>query len=61
MQGSGQGLRGMRERVRVCGGELEAGPRPSGGFEVRAHIPLQNEEEAALSAAAGRSELEASA
>ena len=61
VQGSGQGLRGMRERVRVCGGELEAGPRPSGGFEVRAHIPLQNEEEAALSAAVGRSELEATA
>ncbi len=61
VQGSGQGLRGMRERVRVCGGELEAGPLPSGGFEVRAHIPLQNEEEAALSAAVGRSELEATA
>ena len=51
----------MRERVRVCGGELHAGPRPSGGFEVRAHLPVQNEEEAALTAAAGRSELEASA
>jgi signal transduction histidine kinase len=61
VQGSGQGLRGMRERVRVCGGELEAGPRPGGGFEVRAHLPLQNEEEAALSAASGRSELEATA
>jgi signal transduction histidine kinase len=59
--GSGQGLRGMRERVRVCGGELHAGPRPGGGFEVRAHLPLENEEEAALTAAAGRSELEASA
>ncbi len=58
VQGSGQGLRGMRERVRVCGGELHAGPRPEGGFEVRAHLPLQNEEEAALTAAAGRSELE---
>jgi hypothetical protein len=51
----------MRERVRVCGGELHAGPRPGGGFEVRAHLPLQNEEEAAFTAAAGRSELEASA
>jgi len=59
--GSGQGLRGMRERVRVYGGELHAGPRPDGGFEVRAHLPLQNEEEAALTAAAGRSELEANA
>jgi signal transduction histidine kinase len=59
--GSGQGLRGMRERVRVCGGELHARPRPGGGFEVRAHLPLQNEEVAALTAAAGRSELEASA
>ena len=61
VQGSGQGLRGMRERVRVCGGELHAGPRPGGGFAVRVHLPLQNEEEAALTAAAGRSELEASA
>ena len=41
--GSGKGLRGMRERVGALGGELEAGPRPSGGFRVRARLPLDGE------------------
>ncbi|NYV72857.1 two-component sensor histidine kinase [Streptomyces sp. UH6] len=35
----GRGLAGLRARVRMLGGELEAGPRPEGGFEVRATIP----------------------
>jgi signal transduction histidine kinase len=35
----GQGLIGMRERVAMFGGDLQAGPLPGGGFEVRAHIP----------------------
>jgi signal transduction histidine kinase len=35
----GQGLLGMRERVRILGGELTAGPRPQGGFRVFARIP----------------------
>jgi hypothetical protein len=38
--GSGQGLIGMRERVESCGGHLSYGPRPDGGFEVLARIPL---------------------
>ncbi|EFE72531.1 sensor histidine kinase [Streptomyces viridosporus] len=35
----GRGLTGLRARVRTLDGELEAGPRPEGGFEVRATIP----------------------
>jgi signal transduction histidine kinase len=38
--GTGKGIVGMRERVGALGGELQAGPRPSGGFRVRARLPL---------------------
>jgi signal transduction histidine kinase len=37
---SGHGLVGMRERVRLYGGELETGRRRGGGFRVHARIPL---------------------
>jgi signal transduction histidine kinase len=37
--GLGQGLAGMRERVALHNGALQAGPRASGGYEVRARLP----------------------
>jgi signal transduction histidine kinase len=37
--GAGHGLVGMRERVRLYGGELETGPHPDGGWRVRATLP----------------------
>jgi signal transduction histidine kinase len=38
--GSGQGIVGMRERATALGGDLQAEPRPDGGFRVRARLPL---------------------
>jgi len=38
--GPGRGLLGMRERVNLFGGELDAGPGPDGGFTVEARLPI---------------------
>jgi signal transduction histidine kinase len=38
--GPGLGLVGLRERTGLHGGELEVGPRPGGGFRVRARFAL---------------------
>jgi signal transduction histidine kinase len=43
LPGTRRGLLGMRERVSLYGGELDAGPRPGGGWLVRACIPQQQQ------------------
>jgi len=38
--GHGRGLLGLHERLALYGGELAAGPRPEGGWRLRALLPL---------------------
>jgi signal transduction histidine kinase len=39
----GHGLIGMRERVAVFGGRLNAGARPGGGYRIAVHLPLASQ------------------
>jgi signal transduction histidine kinase len=41
VNGSGNGIAGMTERAAALGGMLHAGPRPGGGFGVRAWLPVR--------------------
>jgi signal transduction histidine kinase len=50
----GNGICGMRERAAAAGGQLTAGPRPDGGFEVTATLPTTtNPDRAGATADAG--------
>ena len=40
VNGGTRGLQGLAERAQLLGGSLEAGPRPDGGFSVRAWLPV---------------------
>jgi signal transduction histidine kinase len=41
--GDGHGLLGMRERLALYGGQLEYGHQPTGGFRVRALLPVDGQ------------------
>src|SRR5579883_1120304 len=44
LTGSGNGLRGLSERVSALGGSCEVGPRKEGGFRLAVALPLARDE-----------------
>jgi signal transduction histidine kinase len=52
--GTGRGLLGLRERIALYGGELDAGPRIGGGWQVRARFPVEPLSAGQKLSAAGR-------
>ena len=44
-ESEGFGLLGLRERIALSGGSLEAGNRPEGGFRLQAIVPRQAQED----------------
>jgi signal transduction histidine kinase len=39
--GTGNGLRGIHERISTCGGQLDTGPTTDGGWRIHARIPTR--------------------